>query len=279
MSNTADYLRNLANQIKQEYRHSTRFGSLSYDQLSLGHDSKLVEDTLLRVSGSADIYLKIYELWQPVIRLLQQDLTADWHAVTDYTKLNYILDRLFNLDYVIPDLSLDLDKINQKSCSLDQLFTTVFQQLDGAAGLDYQSPTMIKNKQQQALIADCLVSLADYIESADLYKQHIHNAGQTIMEKIVEQIKPSLGVDQLDFNQFFDFWVEFNEREYETLFNTELFTTLKTNLTNLATQAKIQYSKFIEQQYSDYPLVTKKDFEELTSTVDSLRRQLKDLNK
>lgn len=276
MSNTADYLRNLADQIKREYRHSTRFGSLSYDQLDLGTDTELVEDTLLRVSGSADIYLKVYELWQPVVELLQQDPTADWHTVTDYNKLNYILNRLYNIDYELPDLTINLDQVDQKSCSLDQLFTTVFQQLDGAAGLHYQSPTMVKNKHHQALIADCLTSLADYIQSADLYKQHIHNAGKNIMAQIVAQMNPA---DTLDFNEFFDFWIEYNEREFEKLFNTDLYTKLKTDLTNSATQAKIQYARFLEQQYADYPLVTKKDFKELLELVDSLQKQIKELQR
>lgn len=312
-----DVLRGQAEQVRSFYQDGAGpqnpfevWRKLAMDALASGADGDVVKETMQKTFGSSGAYQKLFDLWQPVLKAVQNhNLDPEsWKALLDPAKIKEVVDKLFNLDAAgMADLQRQMAQFSTLLESnsehfgkpwqdaamrnmqafpqfaqghpevLMQMFHTLFNAFDATAGRGFHVPAVGKDREKMELMSRCIDDMSVYAAKSVEYQHAMYLTGVEAMEKVMAELalKIDSGEEIKKFDDFFDLWIDTNENTYYQLFQTSEFSKLKGELLDAGLNARKHYFKLMEMSLFDLPIALRSEMDDLYKTIYELRKKVK----
>ena len=286
------------------------------DSMSLtGHgDQQIIKDGLSKVLGGSNAYLKLYEIWLPLLKVLSdKSFSPDaYKTLITPTQYQELIDKVFGFDPEAAKLMLEqASKLLELSASSAQQFSkpwsdtvgaslgafpqiaeghpeallkvfhSLFNAFENTVGRAFHVPPVGKDREKVELILRGFDDLSVYAAKSIEYQHMMYATGFVAMEKVIEKLaeKVKSGEEIKQFDEFFDIWVDVSEQAYFKLFQTEGFSKLQAELLDAGLNVRTHYFKIMEMQLYDLPVVLRSEMDDLYKTVYDLKKQVKKLER
>lgn len=275
---------------------------------------QVVRENLSKILGGSNAYLKLYDLWAPLLKAAQErvvnpDAYKEFVAPTQYKEL---IDKVFGfdpeaiklaLDQAVRVLELSAGSTQQFSKpwadaaktglsagtrfveghpeSIITLFHSIFNAFDSTVGRAFHVPPVGKDREKIELILRGFDDLSVYAAKNTEYQHTMYTTGLLAIEKVVEKLaeKIKAGEEIKQFDEFFDVWIDVSEQAYFKLFQTEEFSRIQGELLDAGLKARTHFFKIMEMQLYDLPVVLRSEMDDLYKTVYELNKKVKKLEK
>jgi polyhydroxyalkanoate synthase subunit PhaE len=283
---------------------------VAQDALSTGADVDVVKDTLHKAFGSSNVFQKLYEIWQPLLKAIQsKTLNQDgFKDLMDPVKIKEMVDKLFNFDTdALAQLQKQMTQFSTQLASnaehfgkpwaeaamqnlqsfpqfaeghpeaLMKMFHTLFNAFDSTVGRSFHVPAVGKDREKLELMSRCMDDMSVYAAKNAEYQHRMYITALEAMEKVMAELaqKVETGEAIERFDEFMDLWVAVHEKTYYTLFQTEEFSRLKGDLLEAGLNARKHYFKLMEMHLFDLPIALRSEMDDLYKTIYELRKKVK----
>jgi polyhydroxyalkanoate synthase subunit PhaE len=286
-----------------------------FDHKTAEFAEKTLKDTFNSMQKGTDSFMKLYELWAPVFKAAQNNITNtdEYKRLMNPVLYKELIDGLFNFNTLTPlkqsydqflktvsswyenlgettkenyeafkaslnDFSKTIPK-NQEF--LSDMFKSISGQMKTSVSPFFKLIPESKEKEQMALInelAEYYTNSANKLASLQylVYLQGIR-INDSILDDLAEKTKK--GELYQNFSDFYTHWVNVNGKSFEEFFRTDEFSKLQGDLVTLDAQIRSTSDKLMEYWLSPYPVVLKSQLDELYKTNYDLKKQVYQLSK
>ena len=289
----------------------TVLGSLSG---AAGGDAQVLKDSLSKLLGGSNAYLKLYQIWLPLLQAakeksLHPEAYKAFVPPADYKEL---LDKIFGFDPEAVKLMLDqaarllelaagaggqfaqpwndaakasLNAFPQFAEGHPEAFIKIFHSLfnafDNTAGRAFHVPPVGKDREKIELLLRGLDDLSVYAAKNTEYQHTMYLTGLDAMEKVVASLAEKIraGEEIKKFDEFFDLWIDVSEQAYFKLFQTEDFARLQAEVLDAGLNVRTHFFKVMEMQLYDLPIALRSEMDDVYKTVQDLKRKVNKLEK
>jgi hypothetical protein len=274
-----------------------------------------VTDTVSKIFSSSNVYVKLNEIWLPLFKAIQGKTvgTESYKDLLDPAKYKEVLDKIFGLSSPeamaefyeeVTKLLLTLGTSTegfvgpwteavQKSMkvmpqfveghpeSFIHIFHNLFHAFDTTFGKVFHVPAVGKDREKVTLLLRCFDDLAVHMAKNIEYQHVIYMTGLTAIEKVIETIAEKIkkGEEIKNYDEFFDLWVDVNEKTYLELFQTEEFSGLQGELLDSTLNIRKHSFKLMELYLYDFPIALRSEMDDLYKTIYDLKKKVKSLEK
>ncbi len=277
-------------------------------------DANFVRETLLRSLSSSNAYLKLYELWLPLFKAIQQKgvSTDSFKDLIDPAKYKEMLDRVFGFN---PDAAAELaDQVKKlleswthssqgfmqpwmeasargyrdlpqimegHPAAFMKIYHTMFSAFDSTVGRVFHIPAVGKDREKVELLLRSLDVLSAYLAKNTEFEHTMYITGLAACEKMIAAVaeKVSAGEEFKDFGEFFNLWITVNEKAYSSLFQTEDYAKMQGELLEASLDVRKHSFKLMELHLYDLPIALRSEMDDLYKTVYELKKKVKGLEK
>ena len=276
---------------------------------------KIVKDTLSKTFSSSHAHTKLYEIWLPLAGAVRDNIlnAESYKELIDPAKYKEIMDTVFGLtsaraisEYYDQAVRLmqtfgaaasgfvgpwtDAVKKGTKTFpqvaegrpeSLLNVFHAMFNAFDSTFGRAFHVPAVGKDREKIELLLRGLDDLSVYLAKNTEHQQMMYAAGLAAMEKVIETVAGNVrdGKEMTDFSEFFNLWIDVNEKAYYALFKTEPFSKLQGELLDSSLNVRKHFFKFMELYLYDFPIALRSEMDDLYKTMYELKKKVKGLEK
>jgi hypothetical protein len=277
---------------------------------SAGPDADVIKDTLHKTFGSSNAYQKLYDVWQPLLKAIQnKSLNQDtYQALLDPARIKEVVDTLFNFDAdALAQLQKQMTQLSAQLTSnsehfgkpwadaamqnlqsfpqfaeghpeaLMKMFHTLFNAFDSTLGRGFHVPAVGKDREKLELMTRCIDDMSVYAARNAEYQHTMYLTALDAMQKVVaelaQKIEAGEAIDR--FDGFLDLWIDVNEKTYYALFQTEAFSRLKDGVLESGLNARKHYFKLMEMHLFDLPIALRSEMDDLYKTIYELRKKVK----
>lgn len=274
----------------------------------------VMKDTLSKTLSGSTAYLKLYEIWLPLFKAIQEKtLSPDAYSdLADPAKYKEVLDRIFAFDSdAVSQFSVQAAKFLETFAGPAQRFTkpwteaageslktfpqfmeghpesfmnifhTMFNAFDSTIGRIFHVPAVGKDREKIELLLRSFDDLSVYLARNIEYEQMMYVTGLAAFEKVVAKVAENIrsGKEIKGFDEFFDIWIDVNEKTYYALFQTEDFSKAQGELLEASLNVRKHFFKLMELYLYDFPIALRSEMDDLYRTVYELKKKVKSLEK
>jgi class III poly(R)-hydroxyalkanoic acid synthase PhaE subunit len=287
-----------------------------FESISAGKDSHgdITKETLSKVFGSSNAYVKLYEVWFPLFKAIQgKTFNADsFKDLSDPAKYKEVLDKVWGFN---PDAMTEFNNQAKKLMemfgktseqfagpwseaiqknlqaapqlfeghpeSIMNTFHNLFKAFDGTVGTAFHVPAVGKDREKIELVLRWLDDMSVYMAKNTEYQHVMYSTGQAAMERVIQVIAKKIadGGEVKDFNELFNLWIDLNEKTYYALFQTEDFSRLQGAVLDSSLNLRKHFFKLMELHLYDFPIALRSEMDDLYKTVYELKKKVKGLER
>ncbi len=272
-----------------------------------------VKDTASKLFGSSNVYMKMYEMWKPLLQAIQ-DKTLDvdsYTALLDPSRYKEVMDKIFGFSpdgvtelytqaakmfdtwgsmrgYSAP-WSAAMEKgmkalpqfIEGRPDAIIGVFHDFFTAFDATFGKVFHVPAVGKDREKIELLLRLSDCISVYLSKNTKYQYLMYATGLSAMDKVVEGVaaKVKEGKDITGFEEFFDTWVDVTEKRYLELFQTDEFSKLQGEFLDAAMDVRRNYFKLLELYLYDAPVVLRSEMDDTYKTIYDLKKRVRSLER
>ncbi len=274
----------------------------------------VINDTIFRTMSSSNAYVKLYEIWLPLFKAIQEKtLNPDsYKDLADPAKYKEVLDNIFGFyPDAISGFSTQAAKLLETFAGSTQefmkpwaeateksfktfpqfmegypesgmnIFHNMFTAFDSTIGRIFHVPPVGKDREKIELLLRSFDDLSVYIAKSIAYQHMMYVTGLTTTEKVIATIAEKIksGEEIKKFDDFFDLWTNVNEKTYYALFQTEDFSKMQGELLEAALNVRKHFFKLMELHLYDFPIALRSEMDDLYKTIYELKKKVKSLEK
>jgi len=272
-----------------------------------------VKEAASKLISSSNVYMKLYEVWLPLLRAIQEKAFAadTYKDLIDPSKYKEVLDQLFGLSsggakdlyeratkflqtwgstkgYLTPwteamDNSLKAlpELVEGRPESIIGVFHDMFTAFDKTYGKAFHIPAVGKDREKVELLLRLSDSLGVYLSKNTKYQYLMYLTGMLAMDKVIEAItgKIKSGEEIKNFDEFFDVWLQVTEKRYLELFETDEFAKLQGEVFDASLDVRKYMFKLMELYLYDSPIPLRSEMDDLYKTIYDLKKQMRNLER
>jgi len=279
-----------------------------------GTNTEVIKETLSKVTGSSNVYVKFYEMWLPISRAVQEkvlDANA-YKELIDPAKYKEVVDKIFgfspdavtefigqaskiseSLGFSAKEFGVPWAEAMQKNIKMApelvegraetflNVFHNLFSAFDNTIGKVFHIPAVGKDREKVELMMRGLDDLAVFLAGNTEFQHMIYATAVKSMDKVLEAITDKIkkGEEIKAFDEFFDLWIDVNEREFYELFRTEEFSKMQGRLLESSLRVRKNFHKLMELYLFDFPVALRSEMDDLYKTVYDLKKKVRNLEK
>lgn len=275
----------------------------------------IAADTASKLFSTSNVYMKLTEIWLPLIQAIQEK-SGDMDSYMDLfnpAKYKEVMDQIFGLSS--PETMAEFYEHAAKLLqtfgtsgmgfmgpwteamqrnvkilpqfaeghpeSFMNVFHNMFNAFDSTFGKVFHVPAVGKDREKVELLLRSFDDLAVNMAKNTEYQHALYVTGMTAMKKVIESIagKMKSGEEIKSFNEFFDLWIDTNEKTYLELFQTEEFSKLQGELLESTLNVRKHFFKLMELYLYDFPIALRSEMDDLYKTIYDLKKKVKSLEK
>jgi class III poly(R)-hydroxyalkanoic acid synthase PhaE subunit len=277
-------------------------------------DANFIRETLLKSLSSSNAYMKLYELWLPLFKAIQQKSGSpdSFKDLIDPAKFKEVIDRVFGFN---PDAAAQLaeqvktllesyahssqgfmkpwTQASEKAFrtapqmmeghpeSFMKVFHTMFSAFDGTVGRMFHVPAVGKDREKVELLLRSLDVLSVYLAKNTEFEHTMYITGLAAFEQMIAAVaeKVNKGEEFKDFGEFFNLYITVNEKAYSELFRTEAYAKMQGELLEASLDVRKHLFKLTELYLYDLPIALRSEMDDLYKTVFELKKKVRGLEK
>jgi hypothetical protein len=277
-------------------------------------DANFISETLLKSLSSSNAYMKLYELWLPLLKAIQQKGAHrdSFKDLADPAKYKELLDSVFGFN---PDAASQLaeqakalleswthssegfvkpwTEASEKSLgalprimeghpeAFMKVFHTMFGAFDKTVGRVFHVPAVGKDREKVELLLRSLDDLSVYLAKNTEFEHAMYVTGLAAFEQMIAAVaeKVSEGTEFKDFSEFFNLWITVNEKAYSAFFKTRDYAKMQGEVLEASLNVRRHFFKLAELHLYDLPIALRSEMDDLYKTVYDLKRKVKGLEK
>ena len=276
----------------------------------------LTKHTFAGFIDNTRTYMKMFELWQPIYKMLQSNtLGIDYlNKVLDMDKYREVIDGVFhfmdfNKSQGFVDMMQKYQEVILDSSSYKNIFSTpitdLLQQFQPSILLDKNFNTLSKmsydfseqfNKFVQPYytmipagrekeMLGVMIQIQEnyskyYIKGVEMQNLVYVAAQKSIETSVYEIMKKSHEKSELtNFDEFYAIWVNTLEEDTIALFGSNKYAALQGDLLKLGLGIKSQLDKLMEHMLAPLPVVPRSEVDEINATLYELKSKVRNLEK
>lgn len=272
----------------------------------------VVRETWGKATRSSNIYWRLRELWLPLIQAIQEKAITEGpgRPGIDPAKYKTLLDAIFGFQpEAVAEFHRQLSRLlevftgaaqgqmkpwgealQQSLAVMPQLaeghpesFLKVFHALysasDRSLGWVFHVPAVGKDREKIELLLRCLDDLSVLHAKNIEYHHLMYVTGFEAFEQVVATLAEKVrgGHEISRFDDFFDLWIDVNEKTFFARFQTEKFGKLQGELLEAGLQVRKRYFSLAELYLNDLPIALRSEMDDLYKTVQDLKRRVRTL--
>ncbi|WP_299454953.1 poly(R)-hydroxyalkanoic acid synthase subunit PhaE [uncultured Microscilla sp.] len=271
------------------------------------------KDTFGGFVDSSRAYIKMFEIWQPIHKMMQSNTMGvdSLHKMVDMSKYQSVFDSVFH--FMNPTKANMIVEQGQKIAEMIKgmtqgLFNDPMQQIakmmpnglmdknfNVLADLNYQftdqfykfsNPyfTMIPPSREKEILAIMMrvheKHVKYYIKSVEM-QNLVYVTGQKSIEKVVKDLanRMSESTDPVTYDEFYSQWVNTLEDDMIELFAGNAFSKIQGDLLQIGLQIKTDLDKQMEHYLAPLPVVPRSEVDEMNATIKELKDRVQSLEK
>ena len=277
-------------------------------------DANFIRETLLKSLSSSNAYMKLYELWLPLFKAIQQKGVSPetLKDLIDPVKFKEMIDRIFGFNPEAAAQLAEQVKTLLESCvhssqgfvkpwmeasekgfgtvpqmmaghpeSFMKVYHTMFGAFDSTIGRAFHVPAVGKDREKIELLLSSLDVLSVYLAKNTEFEHTMYVTGLTAFEGLIAAVADKVqdGAEFKDFSEFFNLYITVNEKAYSNLFRTEGYAKLQGELLAAALDVRTHSFKLMELYLYDLPIALRSEMDDLYKTVHELKKKVKGLEK
>lgn len=281
---------------------------------SSGKDSPLMKEFLAKTATGSGAYVKLYEMWLPLFKAIQERSASpdSLKDLLDPARYKETLDRFFGFDptaasRITEQVGQLLETLSGSSQSfikpwrdateksvktfpsvmeghpeaLMKIFHTVFSAFDSTIGRAFHVPAVGKDREKIELLLRSLDDISVCLAAQIEYEHMMYVTGMTAYEKVIATAadKTRKGEEFKTFDEFFDLWIDVNEKAFYALFQTEEFSKKQGELLEASLNVRKHFFKLMELYLYDFPIALRSEMDDLYKTIYDLKKKVKTLEK
>ena len=272
-------------------------------------------DTMSKLFRSADMYVKIYEFWEPLTKALQEQMLdpESYKDMCDPSKYKDMLNDLFGFsspetvkefygqasklietwgskaqhftkpwsDAIQKNIDASFDFAKGDFEAGYNMFHNVYSAFDSTFGKVFKMPAVGKDREEVELLLKTFDKYSVFLARNTEFQHKIFTTGQNAMEKVIEVIAERVKnkEDVTNFDEFFRLWAETNEKDFLELFKTEEFAKLQGVVLDVALEARRYFQQLMELYLQDFPVALRSEMNDVYKTVYNLKKSVRELSK
>ncbi len=279
-----------------------------------GLNTDIIKDILSKVTDGSDVYVRFYKIWLPISQAIQERVSDPdiYRELIDPMQYKEVVDKIFGFSpdavtefidqvsklseswgFVAKEFGVPWIKAARKNAAMapefidgrPETFLNIFHNLfcafDNTIGKVFHIPAVGKDREKVELIMRGCDDLAVFLAGNTEYQHSVYMTAVKAMEKVLETVAQKIrnGEEIKTFDEFFDLWVDVNEREYYHLFRTEEFSKRQGELLDSSLKVRKHFHKLMELYLFDFPVALRSEMDDLYRTVYDLRKKVSHLEK
>jgi class III poly(R)-hydroxyalkanoic acid synthase PhaE subunit len=272
-----------------------------------------VSETASKLFGSSNVYMRLYEVWLPLVKAMQEK-TFDPNSYRDLfepSTYKEVLDKAFGFSpegvQEFYDQAAKLmqawtstgDRLAPWSQAMDRgmkalpqflegrpesilgVFHDLFSAFDTTFGKAFHIPAVGKDREKAELLLRLTDAITVYLAKNTKYQYLMYVTGLNAMDKVVEAAAAKIkdGVEIKGFDEFFDLWLQMTEKRYLELFETDEFSKLQGEFFDAALDVRRNLFKLEELYLYDTPIPLRSEMDDLYKVVYDLKKKLRGLER
>ena len=268
-------------------------------------------DTMSKLFGGADVYVKLYEFWEPLIKSIQESALdpESYKEMFKPEKYREMINNIFG--FTSPEGIAEFcgqtsemfetwggkshlfikpwaDAIQENMDSYTaftkgdveagyNIFHNIYSAFEKTFGKSFKIPAVGKDRQEIELMLKAFDKYAVFLAKNTEFQHKIFITGQNAMEKVVESIAEKIknGEEFTGFDQFFRLWAEVNEKDFLELFKTEEFAKLQGVVLDVSLDARMCFQQLLELYLEDFPIALRSEMNDVHKSVYTLKKNVR----
>ena len=277
-------------------------------------DANFIRETLLKSLSSSNASMKLYELWLPLLKAIQQKSASpdSFKDLLDPAKYQQLIDQVFGFNpNAASQLAQQVKTLLESYVHASQgfmkpwaeaaekgyrtvpqmmeghpesfmkVFHTMFSAFDSTMGRVFHVPAVGKDREKVELLLRSLDVLSVYLAKNTEFEHTMYVTGLAACEKMIAALaeKVEAGAEFKDFGEFFNLWITVNEKDYSALFRTEEYAKMQGEVLEASLNVRKHFFKLTELYLYDLPIALRSEMDDLYKTVYELKKKVKSLEK
>lgn len=286
----------------------------TFKNLSSNMQHSWQKEVFRNVFSSNKMFLNMFETFQPFMNAFNQPANSMENIKKMMTPEFYkeMTEKMFSNWFPKHDMATGvMNYMNQMNEMNHQVFASYKNMMDNMKDNMGQMPNMkyfsevfgngnpmmelyektvapyakLMNPENETEMAKRMVEFTDKYSSYAIKQAQmqymLYSTTQKAMEKTMENMmgKVKENTEFNSFSTFFNEWVSITEKEFLALFNSDDFSTLKSDILTLSSGLKKEMETSMEQSMSKMPLVFKSHLDEIYKNLYDLKKIVKDIKK
>jgi len=290
----------------------TNWVKSAFQAFPMGADANLAKGAFSKMLYGNEAIQKLYDLWQPMLNAIKNK-TIDpnnYTDLTDPTKIKQLFDKLFNFDL---DAMNQLQKQTAQYADVYQQFgkpwvdaakskssnfmqgnftqndfqpealilqmQAAYAMFENTTGKIFSTPAVGKDREKMELMSKCAKAMSNFAANNIEYQQMMQVTGQEAMQAVVKTLaeKVEAGEKFEKFDEFFALWIDTNEKTFNKLFQTKIFSQKRNAMTEAGFNVRKLYNEIVENELAGFPIARRSEIDEVYKLVYDLRKQVKSM--
>ena len=290
----------------------TSWSNAVFQAFPIGADANLAKETFSKTLYGNETMQKLYELWQPLLNAIR-DKSIDpstYSNLADPNQLKALYSKLFSFDLeamsqlqkqtsYYADLYEQFGKpwaeaaksqtsnfmhgdFSQSELQPEILFKQMqaaYAMFEKSTGKLFSVPALGKDREKLEQMSKFAKAMSTFAAKNIEYQQLMQVTGQEGMQTVVKALasKIEAGEKFEKFDEFFSLWIDINEKAFNKLFQSKVFSDKRNAMTDAGFNARKLYNEIVESQLVDLPIVRRSEMDEVYKIIYDLRKQVKGL--
>lgn len=283
----------------------------SYNEMMTNFNNGTNKETFSGMFNNADMYMKMFQFWMPMMKSLQDKsfTTESFRQMFNAPMYKDMMDKMFNMQ---PDLMknmfssnmggmkdqmgnmMDMNKNmfdNMKNMMSQNMNTMMPADMFGSMLNNYNSMfTQMNNavaplaklmpngnqKQQMEMMKEIANHMNVYNVKNTQMQYMMYATGMKAMDEVSENLYTRMrnGEDFNSFTNVYQEWLNTNDKHFVTLFETEEYSKLMSEVSALQLGLKKKIETQMEKAFSNLPLINRSEMDELYLTIQGLKSRI-----
>ena len=271
------------------------------------------KDTFGGFIDSTRAYIKMFEIWQPIYKMMQSNTMGldSLNKIVDMGKYQSVFDSVFQ--FMNPTKSNMIVEQGQKIAEMISdmtkgMFNDPMQQIsklmpqglmdknfDVLADLNYKFTDQFykftdpyfmmipasREKEILGLMMKVHEKYVKYYIKASEMQNIVYVTGQKAIEKVVKDLmhRVSETTEPVTYDEFYGQWVDTLEEDMIGLFAGDAFSKIQGDLLQIGLQIKTDLDKQMEHYLAPLPVVPRSEVDEMNATIKELKDRVQRLEK
>jgi hypothetical protein len=283
----------------------------SYNEMMTNFNNGTNKETFSGMFNNADMYMKMFQFWMPMMKSLQDKsfTTESFRQMFNAPMYKDMMDKMFNMQ---PDFMqnmmngmngnmkenmnkmMDMNKNmfdNMKNMMSQNMNTMMPADMFGSMLNNYNSMfTQMNNavaplaklmpngnqKQQMEMMKEIANHMNVYNVKNTQMQYMMYATGMKAMDEVSENLYTRMrnGEDFNSFTNVYQEWLNTNDKHFVTLFETEEYSKLMSEVSALQLGLKKKIETQMEKAFSNLPLINRSEMDELYLTIQGLKSRI-----